>query len=421
VAGTAREVRTARNWYRWLWVSPAFTIPTLILLYLGDFGWEFRQLLCPDRGCGYFREIRAAMDLLFSGFWHLILLIPSIEPRSAFVRWHARQALLLAGIRTAVPVLLVLAVGIGMGLPLALLLLLVLWVIGPLWGRRQAAQGQCSLANWLGQPLAGTAAMAGLKAATQMEVDPGPLVDVIRFSRDPQERKAALAKLDSLGLVERLDQQPAQAPTLGPASAAESDRPTPKKNRGYLWLLILGVVLFFWAIGRVSEGLRQRSITAAAQARATDSANSVDWQRLRSGQLVSEGESLARSGDIDGALARYKQARDLYPGVPISAQSWNVLCWWGSLYGHASEVMYACEFGVAIEPENGGIRDSRGLARALTGDFDGAIQDFQFFVESAGADSRRQALADKRQRWIGDLELGINPFDAQTLEALKHE
>jgi len=246
--------------------------------------------------------------------------------------------------------------------------------------------------------------------------DPEALVDVVRFSRDPQERKAALSKLVSLGMAERLDQAPAQAPSSGPP-AAGSIQPVAKKGRGYLWLLVPGVILFVWGMGRVSQDLRHRSSgTAARQATLA-----VVEQNLRAAQLIADGESLARSGEIDLALARYREARELYPGVAISARSWNTLCWWGSLYGYASEVMYVCEFGVAMAPEDGGIRDSRGLARALTGDVDGAIQDFQFFVEWVGGDSGRQAQVDRRRGWIAYLKIDVNPFDAQTLEELKHE
>ena len=38
--------------------------------------------------------------------------------------------------------------------------------------------------------------------------------------------------------------------------------------------------------------------------------------------------------------------------------------------------MAACEQAVELEPDHGGYRDSHGLARALTGDYPGAIVDF---------------------------------------------
>jgi regulator of sirC expression with transglutaminase-like and TPR domain len=38
--------------------------------------------------------------------------------------------------------------------------------------------------------------------------------------------------------------------------------------------------------------------------------------------------------------------------------------------------MDACERAVALAPDDGQIRDSRGLARAMTGNIEGAIEDF---------------------------------------------
>ena len=100
--------------------------------------------------------------------------------------------------------------------------------------------------------------------------------------------------------------------------------------------------------------------------------------------------------------------------------SWNNVCWDGSLDGAASAVMPACERAVALAPEDGGIRDSRGLARALTGDLKGAIEDFEFFVKQAEA-TGSGANVDWRRAWIAALQDGENPFDAATLEQLRNE
>ncbi|MEO1067611.1 MAG: tetratricopeptide repeat protein [Cyanobacteria bacterium J06638_6] len=77
--------------------------------------------------------------------------------------------------------------------------------------------------------------------------------------------------------------------------------------------------------------------------------------------------------------------------------------------------MFACEKAVALAPEHGGIIDSRGLARALTGDTQGAIADFQAFVEwTNNEDSKAQ-----RQEWIEALKQGENPFTPELLEDLR--
>src|SRR5437870_71223 len=88
-----------------------------------------------------------------------------------------------------------------------------------------------------------------------------------------------------------------------------------------------------------------------------------------------------RQGAIREALAAFAAAQTSDPNLEIAAAAWHSLCWFGSLGGFATDVMVACERAVALEPDHGGIRDSRGVARALTEDFPGAINDFQRFLE----------------------------------------
>ncbi|NIN97300.1 MAG: hypothetical protein GTN93_19500, partial [Anaerolineae bacterium] len=51
------------------------------------------------------------------------------------------------------------------------------------------------------------------------------------------------------------------------------------------------------------------------------------------------------------------------------ARAYNLVCLWGSLDDQAERVLPECEQAVELEPDNGSYRDSRGLARALTGDY----------------------------------------------------
>ena len=142
--------------------------------------------------------------------------------------------------------------------------------------------------------------------------------------------------------------------------------------------------------------------------------------RLAALGLVEGGEALARAGDVEGAVAKHAEAQTLDPTLEISADSWNTLCWSGSLWGYAAEVLDACERTVELEQDNGAKRDSRGLARALTGNYAGAIEDFQFYIEW-GQDKRPKERLDKRRAWIRELEAGRNPFDSATLEELRNE
>ncbi|NJO15389.1 MAG: hypothetical protein HC877_06475 [Thioploca sp.] len=132
-------------------------------------------------------------------------------------------------------------------------------------------------------------------------------------------------------------------------------------------------------------------------------------------ELVEQGEGLAREGQIDKALAQFQEALVLDSSLKISADSWNRLCWNGSLDGYANKVMNACERAVELAPKNGRIRDSRALARALTGDIQSAIEDFQFAIENYGSEKFKK----ERQAWVAALQRGKNPFTKEVLEELR--
>ncbi|WP_017719850.1 hypothetical protein [Kamptonema formosum] len=140
-------------------------------------------------------------------------------------------------------------------------------------------------------------------------------------------------------------------------------------------------------------------------------------RRMPVPQLVEEGEKLAERGQIKGALAAFAEAQTLSSLVDIPAGSWNTLCWFGSLWGYAAEVLHACDLAVAKAPDVEDFRDSRGVARALTGNRDGAIADFQAFV-SATKDEFRKL---QRLAWINALRRGENPFTPEQLKQMFRE
>ncbi|MGK7874760.1 MAG: AAA-like domain-containing protein [Xenococcaceae cyanobacterium] len=136
--------------------------------------------------------------------------------------------------------------------------------------------------------------------------------------------------------------------------------------------------------------------------------------------LVKKGVELVKDGKVKEAIAAYNKAQNLDRTLVISAKSWNELCWFGSLHAYPAEVIFACEKAVALEPEHGGIRDSRGLARALTGDTAGAIEDFQAVLELSGGRAKEKRQL-KRQLWIDALRKGENPFTAEEIKSLFDE
>ena len=153
---------------------------------------------------------------------------------------------------------------------------------------------------------------------------------------------------------------------------------------------------------------------------------------------LKQGENLAKEGEISEAISTYKQAQKIDPDLEIDAELWNELCKFGSIYRHAQKVIFACEQSVELAPDKASYLDSRGLARALTGNTQEAIIDFQAFVDSnelreefedyvkAFVDSRGlreefEELIDQRKQWIKALKNGEDPFTDEVLEELKNE
>lgn len=195
------EIKTAKNWYLWLWFSPVFTIPTL--LFMENFRRDLRNLICPDYSCPRFLQhtLPYIIIVLLSACLHLILLVPALDKESSFVRWHGRQALLLAGIRTMIALWAVLSNDLDV-LLLAIPLLIIIWLVGNISGTKQASRGQCSLMTWFGHPIPPIAIEHPNNNELAPSSDPDLLVETFRFSPDSQKRKNALEELKRLGLVE---------------------------------------------------------------------------------------------------------------------------------------------------------------------------------------------------------------------------
>ena len=130
--------------------------------------------------------------------------------------------------------------------------------------------------------------------------------------------------------------------------------------------------------------------------------------------MLSKGDELVRDGKVKEAIASYQKAEKIDP-TQISASHWNELCRYGSLYQKAANVMFACDKAVSLSRKDGDIIDSRGLARALTGDIEGAIADFQVYVNWTSNEEKKA----QRQEWIKALQAGENPFTDELLKELQ--
>jgi hypothetical protein len=109
--------------------------------------------------------------------------------------------------------------------------------------------------------------------------------------------------------------------------------------------------------------------------------------------------------DLPASIRRFEQARALDPSIRIESFSANELCWACVQRGYAKQALGVCNAAVASDDKNWMARDSRGVARVLTGDITGAIEDFEFYVKS----SDRVDTVKQRERWIALLEGGWRP------------
>jgi len=141
--------------------------------------------------------------------------------------------------------------------------------------------------------------------------------------------------------------------------------------------------------------------------------------------VAEEADALALVGDRAGAEKRFREA--LRPALETKeVETSNAICWLGSVDGYAELVMPACTRAMELAPDTTTrslAQDSRGVARALTGDTAGAIEDLTTALE---AERARPDLFDppylkRRESFIAALRAGRNPFDKATLAALRVE
>ncbi|MEZ2303144.1 MAG: TIR domain-containing protein [Microcoleus sp.] len=132
------------------------------------------------------------------------------------------------------------------------------------------------------------------------------------------------------------------------------------------------------------------------------------------GGSIEKGENLVQEGKVQEAVDAFEKAKQFDATWKISPESWNTLCLYGALHKGAKTVISACDTAVALAPGNVEVRDSRGLARALTGDTAGAIADFQAYIKVTDwAEGKKQ-----RQGWIDQLKKGENPFTEKEIANL---
>ncbi len=125
------EKQLAKDAYSWLRASPLLTVITYFFLY----SFSNNHIIA----------------ILGSALWHLLLLQYINNKESDFVRWHGRQALGLAGIRTLLPLTFLFLDKIvqsdGCLYSWVIVVLIFLWLVNTPWGNKQVENGTCWLAQ----------------------------------------------------------------------------------------------------------------------------------------------------------------------------------------------------------------------------------------------------------------------------------
>jgi len=132
-------------------------------------------------------------------------------------------------------------------------------------------------------------------------------------------------------------------------------------------------------------------------------------------EALARAERQIRRGRFDEAVAAFTEAQTADPRLSSSPSFWFPLCWYGTLWDHAADVLAACDELVALVPDGTAARRARGMARAVTGDLAGAGDDFDAALRGPVDATTARVL----EEWIGEVRAGRNPVTPRVLESLR--
>jgi uncharacterized protein YjbI with pentapeptide repeats len=151
---------------------------------------------------------------------------------------------------------------------------------------------------------------------------------------------------------------------------------------------------------------------------------------FRGALTLSRGLDWLLEGQIQEAIEAYQEAQETDPSLEIDSENWDALCWFGSLHNLSTAVLFAGDKAVMSNEDWLIYRDTRGFARALSGDLVGALKDFEIVVQRLGNSSHygnvSRTLGGKtdrqmRQEWLEALQAGQNPITEEVLARLRKE
>lgn len=169
------------------------------------------------------------------------------------------------------------------------------------------------------------------------------------------------------------------------------------------------------ALYSIAEGIHRRMLQLAPDVAAGAPSEDLVAAMERATAIEREVDSLVDARMFDAVFTAIAHADSVGESASFDPDTWNKVCWYATLYGFAERAMPACEATVGPDTTVVYRRDSRGLARALVGDRQGAIDDFRYVVEHATAGEFLEA----RSAWLEALLAGEDPFTDEVLRALR--
>ena len=145
------------------------------------------------------------------------------------------------------------------------------------------------------------------------------------------------------------------------------------------------------------------------------------WDQTARDMTIATATGLVRGGEVERGLEIFDELQRSVADLAVSARQYNRFCWFGTLWGFPAEVRSYCRRAVDLQPENGNYRDSRGVMLAMMGEFDEAVESFEFYIQWAAERGLPEERLVLRMAWIDALKAGDNPFEDEALRAALRE
>ena len=128
-------------------------------------------------------------------------------------------------------------------------------------------------------------------------------------------------------------------------------------------------------------------------------------------------------GMIEQAVSAINDVQTRINSSDVSASVWNKLAWLSSICGYKVDynkqeiVDVSCK---AIDKnDRANYRDTYGVALAINGNYQEAIQQFEKVLESDDFKNFDQTIIQRREKWIQSLKNNENPFTEEELKFLR--